>query len=58
MASDGGKGSQQRPTDQKAYGDNWETIFRGKNAPVSEPKGETDRAHLLDEEDRKRLRDN
>ena len=56
--SDGGKGSTQRPTDQKAYRDNWETIFRGKNAPVSESKGETDRTHLLDEEDRKRLRDN
>ena len=53
MAHEAGKGSAQRPTDQKAYGDNWETIFRGKNAPVSEPKGEADRAHPMDETDRK-----
>jgi len=45
MASDGGKGSQQRPTDQKAYGDNWETIFRGKNAPVSDTPKPADRPH-------------
>ena len=28
--SDGGKGSQQRPTDQQKYRDNWEQIF-GRN---------------------------
>lgn len=28
--STGGKGSKQRPTDQKKYNDNWEAIFGKK----------------------------
>jgi len=28
--SDGGKGSKQRPTDKKKYGDNWDVIFGKK----------------------------
>ena len=58
MASDGGKGDKQRPTDMDEFRKNWQRIFGDKNAPVSELKRETDRTHLLDEEDRKRLRDN
>lgn len=32
--STGGKGSKQRPTDQKRFNDNWELIFGKKTAEV------------------------
>lgn len=31
MASEAGKGSKQRPTDSKAYSDNWDRIFKKKS---------------------------
>jgi len=45
--SDGGKGSQQRPTDMDEFRKNWERIF-GK-PPVSEHPREADKPHPRDE---------
>lgn len=47
--SDGGKGSQQRPTDQEAFAKAWERIFGNKNATYT-PKP-TDRPHPKSEKD-------
>ena len=38
-ATHGGKGSKQRPVDQKKFNDNWDLIFGKKEPePVKEPK--------------------
>lgn len=55
MASDGGKGDKQRPTDMEEFRKNWERIF-GKKAQTSEPERAPSGNDSLDEEDRERLR--
>jgi len=42
-ATHGGKGSRQRPTDQKKYADNWDAIFgkKDKEKPEKESKNKS-----------------
>ena len=43
MSGEAGKGSKQRPTDQKAFGEAYDRIFGKKPAPAKKERKEKDK---------------